>query len=305
MTHELPHDAKWPRAGNVFQTDLDRADVALLGVPAHRTSISPTNAHATPAAVRNALLRYSTYAADVDVDLQQLTALDAGDIEEPDGADGEQRTIDAVQRLLGHTPLTLIIGGDNSVTFAGARGVAAAHGQDLSDIGLITFDAHHDLRDGISNGSPVQRLIEAGLRGSNVVQIGIADFANSREYAMRARDHGITIISRAQLREIGPAAAIAQAAKQMGKRTIYVDVDMDVCDRAVVPACPAAMPGGISADELRQLVRAVAMLPGVRAMDFTEVDATADARDQRTVRLTALAILEAMTGFAMRKEVRR
>ena len=102
-----------------------------------------------------------------------------------------------------------------------------------------------------------------------------------------------------------PAAAIAHAAKQLGKRAIYVDVDMDVCDRSVVPGCPAAAPGGISADELRQLVRAVATLPGVRAIDFTEVDATADSDDQRTIRLTALAVLEAMTGFALRKEVRR
>ena len=305
MTGELPNDPKWPRAGRLFKTGLDRADVALLGVPAHTTSISTTNAHYTPAAVRNALLRYSTYAADADVELQQLTAVDAGDVEQPDGPDGEARTSAAVQGLVERTPLTLLLGGDNSITYAGTCGLVAAHGNDWEGVGLITFDAHHDLRDGVSNGSPVQRLIEAGLRGPNVVQIGIADFANSREYTMRARDHGITVISRARLREIGPAAAIAQAAKQLGKRTIYVDVDMDVCDRSVVPGCPAAAPGGISADELRQLVRAVATLPGVRAIDFTEVDATADSEDQRTIRLTALAVLEAMTGFALRKEVRR
>lgn len=301
----LPNDPKWPRAGQLLRTGLDRADVAVLGIPAHTTSLSPTNAHYTPAAVRNALLRYSTYAADVDVDLQNLTILDAGDVEKPDSESGEQRTSDTVRTLLDASPLALLIGGDNSITFAGMRALAEAHDRDWSRVALITIDAHHDLRDGISNGSPVQRLVEAGLRGAQIVQIGISDFANSREYAMRARDYGITVIRRDQLRSLDPGAAIAQAAKQLGDRDIYVDVDMDVCDRSVVPGCPAAVPGGLSADELRQLVRAVARLPRVRAIDFTEVDATADSEDQRTVRLTALCMLEAMTGFALRKSVRR
>lgn len=305
MTGGLHVDPKWPRAGHLLKSGLDRADVAVLGIPAHATSISPTNAHYTPGAVRNALLRYSTYAADVDVDLQNLTILDAGDIEQPDSESGERRTTDAVLALLKSTPLSLLVGGDNSITFAGMRALAEVYDRDWSRVGLITIDAHHDLRDGISNGSPVQRLIEAGLRGADVVQIGISDFANSREYALRARDYGITVISRADLRSLTPAAAIAQAAKQLGDKDLYIDVDMDVCDRAIVPGCPASVPGGLAADEIRQLIREVARLPQVRAIDFTEVDATADSEDQRTVRLTALCLLEAMTGFAMRKAVRR
>lgn len=305
MTGDLPSDPKWPRAGHLLRTDLERSDIAVLGVPAHATSISPTNAHSTPAAVRTALLRYSTFSASADVDLGQLLVCDAGDIEAPDSDEGERRTSDAVHELHATAALSLLVGGDNSVTFAGMRGLVEASGRDWSKVGLITFDAHHDLRDGVSNGSPVQRLIDAGLRGSNIVQIGIADFANSREYSMRARDHGITVIPRDALRERSPREIVADAEKQLRDLELYVDVDMDVCDRSVVPGCPAAVPGGLSADELRQLVRAAAGLPNVRVMDFTEVDAQADTADQRTVRLVALCMLEAMTGFATRKVIRR
>ena len=305
MTGDLPSDPKWPRAGHLLRTDLERSDIAVLGVPAHATSISPTNAHSTPAAVRTALLRYSTFSASADVDLGQLLVRDAGDIEAPDSDAGERRTSDSVHELLATAALSLLVGGDNSVTFAGMRGLVEASGRDWSKVGLITFDAHHDLRDGVSNGSPVQRLIDAGLRGSNIVQIGIADFANSREYSMRARDHGITVIPRDALRERSPREIVAEAAKQLRDLELYVDVDMDVCDRSVVPGCPAAVPGGLSADELRQLVRVAAGLPNVRVMDFTEVDAQADTADQRTVRLVALCMLEAMTGFATRKVIRR
>ena len=59
----LSHDPLWPRAGGwPALADLEpgaSVDLTLLGVPAWRTSLSPTNAHATPAAIREALRRYS------------------------------------------------------------------------------------------------------------------------------------------------------------------------------------------------------------------------------------------------------
>jgi formiminoglutamase len=67
-----------------------------------------------------------------------------------------------------------------------------------------------------------------------------------------------------------------------------------------VPACPAAAPGGISADDLRQLTHFASLHPTIKSLDFTEIDATIDSPDQRTVRLAALCILEAAAGVAIR-----
>ena len=148
----------------------------------------------------------------------------------------------------------------------------------LGGCGLVTVDAHHDLRDGVNNGSPVRRLVESGLAGENVVQIGIADFANSAAYASRARELGITVISRGAMRDgsltgiLGAALDVAGA----GGGDIYVDLDVDVCDRSVVPGCPSAAPGGISADELRQIAFICARDPGTAR-------GTAGARSRRRV----------------------
>ena len=67
---------------------------------------------------------------------------------------------------------------------------------------------------------------------------------------------------------------------------------MDVCDRSVTPAAPAAMPGGISADELRRLVSNLAKDKRSNHFDITELDATIDTPDQRSIRLAALLVLE-------------
>jgi formiminoglutamase len=297
----MTDDPMWPRASAWLASGPSEGpvDVTVLGVPASRTSISATHAHLTPTAIREALARYSTYAWTHDVDVADLVARDAGDVLDPDGPEGERRVMDRVAEVATSTRLLIALGGDNSITHSVALG---AWGDDVARAGLVTLDAHHDLRDGASNGSPVRRLVEAGLAGRHVVQIGIADFSNSRAYAARARDLGITVVMRDMLRRrpLADVMAEALAVAGHGGGPIHVDLDVDVCDRAVVPGCPAAAPGGLSADELRQVAFLAGRSPRVRSLDITEIDATADSADQRTVRLGALLVLEAACGVALR-----
>ena len=346
----LSVDPLWPRAGD-WPAPTEEADAVLLGVPAWRTSLSPTGAGETPAAIRDALRRYSpTLIGPPAVDLTEaLSIADAGDVDDPDGRDGEARVRAAVAALAS-ARVVIALGGDNSATYAVAQGRGSR--------GLITLDAHFDLRDGESNGSPVRRLIADGLDPSRIVQIGIADFANSAAYARRAADAGITVITLDEVRRRGidevvsyalrvagaaeapaaaepasaaahetvvdPAAAAAdpptrvaeaETAAELGADTraadaaappapaggIHLDIDVDVCDRAVAPGCPASVPGGLAAWELRALVRGLARDPGVSSADIVEVDATADTDDARTVRLAALCVLELLAGMAERR----
>ena len=301
---KLPNDPLWPRASAWLEQAGEgdpTGDIALLGVPAFRSSITPTGAHATPAAVREALLRYSTYSTSRDIDVTSVSAIDLGDVSEPDDADGHARVSAAARYAESRFPLLIAIGGDNSITLPVMTGLARG---DLHGWGLVTVDAHHDLRDGESNGSPVRQLIAAGLPGEHVVQIGIADFANSPAYAKRANDLGITVMTRASLRGRNMAEAAEEALRIAGHggRPVYVDLDVDVCDRAEVPGCPAAAPGGISADELRQLAQLFASNTRVKGIDITEIDASIDAEDGRTVRLAALLVLEIATGYALRAD---
>ncbi len=298
----MSEDALWPRAASWLKpANASVADIAVFGVPAHLTSISPTGANKTPAAIRQALLRYSTFSWAHEVDIANLDAIDLGDVAEPDSAEGEARTAKLAGQAASAATLAVALGGDNSITYAVTRGVfdGQAGRSSLEKAGLITLDAHHDLRDGISNGSPVRRLIDAGLNPNRIVQIGIADFSNSPAYAARAKEFGITVIPRDQLRTRS-IADIWQQALDVAGPEIHVDFDVDVCDRSAVPGCPAAAPGGISADELRQFAYLAGASSQVRSLDITEIDATADAVDGRTVRLGALVLLEAAAGLFAR-----
>jgi formiminoglutamase len=299
-----PNDSNWPSAATLLceRPVAGRRNVGLLGVSTYATSVTPRSSTSTPAAVRGALERYSTWMFSEALDLAEHVALvDFGDVADPDGEGGGDRVAEAFARWAPEIALRVILGGDNAATWHALR---ALSGGDYSNYGLVTLDAHLDMRDGVSNGSPVRQLLEDGLDGNHVVQVGLADFSNSAVYARRAHEAGVTVISRdvLHLESVEEAARRAVAQAGAGGRKVYVDIDMDAADRVAVPGCPAAAPGGLSADEMRRFVRAIAVQHAVCAIDITEIDVERDTDDQRTVRLAALLVLEALAGVQRRMQ---
>jgi formiminoglutamase len=298
------NDPHWPAAATVLASrPVDgKRNVGLLGVSTYATSVSPRSSVSTPEAVRAALARYSTWSFADALDIAEHVAIvDYGDVEDPDGVGGSERVAHALAQWAPEVALRLILGGDNAATW---HVLHALSGGDYANFGLVTLDAHLDMRDGESNGSPVRQLLEDGLDGHHVVQVGLADFSNSAFYAKRAHDAGVTVISRDVLHHetVEEAARRAVALAGSGGRQVYVDIDMDAADRSVVPGCPGAAPGGLSADEMRRFVREVAVQHAVCAIDFTEIDVERDSADERTVRLAALLLLEALAGVRRRVE---
>jgi formiminoglutamase len=74
---------------------------------------------------------------------------------------------------------------------------------------------------------------------------------------------------------------------------IYVDLDVDVLDRAFAPACPGARPGGLTPADVQAAARIAGAHPKVRAMDIVEVDPSKDVAD-----VTVLAAASFLLSFA-------
>jgi formiminoglutamase len=272
----------------------------VIGAPLHLGSLSGGRFDLAPDAIRQALVRYSTFADGIDV--RAVAVKDAGDL-----AIAESRPEAALQEIAGAVGGTLdtydvavILGGDNSVTRPACRGL----GPDASRIGLLTLDAHHDRRDlddGLSNGNPIRALLNDGLPGDHMIQIGIQPFANSRAYADVAREAGITVITVHEVRTRGIEAIVREALDVLALKTdrIYVDLDLDVLDRAYAPACPGSRPGGLAPWEVLAGSRLAGSHPKVRAIDLVEVDPTKDVADA-TVLTAAGCLLSFAAGVAGR-----
>jgi arginase family enzyme len=276
------------------------ATLQLLGAPVRLGSISGGRFDLTPAAVRKASERFSTY--DGELDVRAVRVRDAGDLDiaAATPADAHDEIAGAVGGSLPHSDAVLLLGGDNSITRPGFRGL----GTDLERAGLLTLDAHHDLRDtdrGPTNGNPVRGLLEDGLPGRNVVQIGIQPFANSEHYARVAAEAGITVIAAADVREVGIRRSVEEALLRLADLdAVYVDLDLDVMDRTFAPACPGSRPGGLTPADLQTAARMCGEDPRVRAIDLVEVDPERDVAEA-TVMTVASLVLAFAAGLSRRK----
>jgi formiminoglutamase len=298
-------DPLWPRASDWLASGGARGGrrLAVVGVPLSRTSISPSGAHTTPSAVRAALSRFSTFHAGLDVDLERLAVRDHGDLDVADATTTD--ALDRVGRALlraglapGAAELVVLLGGDNAVTRPALRSLLP-----VGTSGLLTLDAHHDVRGfhaGATNGTPVRGLLEDGLPGHHVVQVGIGHLTNSRAYRDWCEDRGIHLVGADQAR-----GRVGQVVREQLDRLaqtctdLYVDLDVDVVDRSFAPGCPGARPGGLQPWELLEAAVEAGRHPAVRAVDVVEVDAAADPTGV-TVDLAALCLLSVAAGLAAR-----
>ena len=295
-------DPNWPRA-SAWLAGTHSADpacrLAVLGAPLRLGSITPGRTDLAPAAVRSILDRMSTYDLESDRDLNRVAASDRGDVALADiaPADALVPLATAVRGSLAEADALALLGGDNSITRPGCHGMCS----ELSRAGLLTLDAHLDLRDlnpELTNGNPVRALLADGLPGANVVQIGIQPFANSRAYLEVAREAGIKVVSVSEAHARGIGMVVEEALDLLDETVdaIYVDLDLDVLDRVFAPATPGSRPGGLTPAEVRTAARLCGAHPKVRVLDLVEIDPTKDVAEA-TVFAAGLCLLSFASGL--------
>lgn len=270
---------KWPTAAE-WLANGGEGGIVVAGMPITEHAVTPSAYGRAPGAVRSRLARLSSFHGERDIDLREVPVVDRGD--------------SGLSPDLG-APLVIILGGHNAVTFHALSG-----SDNLASWGLLTLDAHHDVRSyepgAVGNGSPVRALIDAGLRGSNVVQVGIHGFSNAAADRQWCLDQGITVLGPDRVGEV--AAQLDLLAARCDR--IYVDLDIDVLDRAFAPGCPGSRPGGILPRDLFDAAFAAGAHPSVAAVDIVELDPTADV-EHITTDAAALALLNTAAGFATRQ----
>ncbi|MCL6683944.1 arginase family protein [Sphingomonas alba] len=290
----------WPNLSDLIVDKASDAPIGLVGAPLNMGSVTPGRCDLAPGLLRATLRRIGRYDVETLRELQTLVA-DHGDVPVA-GLGIEEATpaiLAACKASVERHRLTLLIGGNNAVTRPGVH----ALGLPLNKVGLITLDAHFDMRDlsrGLGNGNPVRALIEDGLPGRNIAQIGLAPFANSADMHRDAVEGGHLVVTIGEVRDAGIDQAIDHALDHVAHcDAIVVDCDIDVIDRSQFPGAPGARPGGMRAEDFFAAVRMLATEPKVRVMDLTEWDPPLDPTD-----LSALTagrwLAEVLAGFEAR-----
>ena len=303
----------------VPRCDLDEpgtyadADVVILGAPFDGGTSHRPGARFGPMAIR--MTDYLPHDASrpslaLRTDgLVDLTVVDAGDVEMYSG-DIEKALPaleSAVEKVTRAGAIPIVLGGDHSIAFPDAKGVAnvLGHGR----VSMLHFDAHADTGDiefGSlwGHGQPMRRLIESGaLRGDRFLQIGLRGYWPPPETldwmaAQGMRSYEMTEIGRRGLQDCLTEAFVIAMDECDG---VFLSVDIDVCDPGHAPGTGTPEPGGLTARELLDSVRRICLELPVVGVDIVEVSPPFDHADI-TAALANRIVLEALSAIARRRQ---
>jgi agmatinase len=292
--------------------DLGGAGVVILGAPFDWGTTHRPGARFGPKAVREAdYLDPDGERPHLDTGIDPLKVLgvvDIGDVPVipgymDDSIDAIRSAVAAVARA-GAVPV--VIGGDHTITFPDAGGVADVHG--FGEIALIHFDAHADTGDShygklLGHGTPMRRLIESGaVPGHRFVQIGLRGYWPDPPVVAWMREQGMRSFFMGEIVERGLEAVVADAVAHAadGAKGVLVSVDIDVVDPAAAPGTGTPEPGGLTSRQLLDTVRRLGRDLDVLGADVVEVSPAYDTSDI-TALLANRVILELLNGMAQRK----
>ena len=242
--------------------------------------------------------------------LAELRIADAGDIEMPSG-DTElslRRLEEAVQQASEAGAIPVILGGDHTIAFPDATGVARHVG--WGRLSVIHFDAHADTGDTqfgslYGHGTPMRRLIESGaVRGDRFLQIGLRGYWPEPETlawmaAQNMRSYEMTEVVTRGLDECLTEAFGIATDECDG---VFLSVDVDVVDPGMAPGTGTPEPGGLTGRQLLDAVRRIAMELPLAGVDVVEVAPPYD-HAEITAFLASRVVLEALSGIAWRRRL--
>lgn len=202
--------------------------------------------------------------------------------------------------------IPFIVGGDHSLEYPNAAGLADVHGK--GSFGVVHFDSHYDAGKAgahyITHGQPVYRLVNEGhVKGENFIQVGLRGPWPEKEGFEWMREQRMRYHPMAEVEKNGWQATMERALKEAreGNKKLYISFDVDVLDPAFVVGTGTPVPGGLTMREAIPIVRRLCAETQVIGFEIVEVAPQLDV-SYRTA-LNANFIMHAcLTGVAMRKK---
>jgi agmatinase len=240
--------------------------------------------------------------------LVDLGVVDVGDVEMPSG-DTElscARLEAAVESIARSGAVPVVLGGDHTIAFPDATGCARHVG--WGRVSMIHFDAHADTGNEqfgalLGHGTPMRRLIESGaVRGDRFLQIGLRGYWPEPETLDWMAGQGMRSYEMTEVVSRGLDACLTEASAIAldDCDAVFLSVDVDVVDPGSAPATGTPEPGGLSARELLDAVRRIAMELPLCGVDVVELSPPFD-HAEVTAYLSNRIVLEALSGMAWRQ----
>ena len=286
----------------------------IVGAPFDWGTSYRPGARFGPAAIRNADYgAMDGYRPHLPTGIDPFATLGVVDVGDVYVRPGElelsiDRIADVVEGICAAGKVPIILGGDHTITWPDALGVARVHG--FGEIALIHFDAHADtgfIQNGSlhGHGTPMRRLVESGaIPGHRFVQIGLRGYWPEPEVIQWMKEQKMRTYLMGEIVKRGLDDVVDEAidyAVEGGAKGVFISIDIDVVDPGLAPGTGTPEPGGLNSREILDTVRRISKELTVLGADMVEVSPQYDGPGEQTAYLANRLVLEILNGMAERK----
>ncbi len=246
-------------------TDFARARVVILPIPLDRTTSYVPGTRNGPHEILVASSHMELWDEETQTDVHSIGIYTLPEMEFPfasmDEVVGEIRRVAA--ELVKRDKFPFILGGEHSITPAVVAALAAKH----PGLSVLQLDAHADLRESFM-GTPHNHAcaMRRTLEHARTTQVGIRSL--SVEEAAAAPTLPTAIFYDFNMRR--DADWIERVVDSLSE-TVYITIDVDGFDPAIMPATGTPEPGGLSWYEALALLRRVIERRTVVGCDIVEL----------------------------------
>jgi agmatinase len=253
------------------QSEFDTARVLVLPLPFEATVSYGGGTAAGPDAIITASQQVELYDREFDREpamaygVHTLPALDLPD----DPAAAVDQIAAAVADAVRSGKLVVGLGGEHTVSVGFGRGLLAAS---EGPITIVQIDAHSDLRDEYedspySHACIARRLLEEE-RVEGVLQLGIRSVSSEEVAFVRANPERVRIW---YAEEVHAGDWQGELIARLTGKQVYLTIDVDGLDPAIVPATGTPEPDGLTWPETLAILRTVAESAQIIALDCVEL----------------------------------
>ena len=246
-------------------SDFDRARVVILPVPLDRTTSYVSGTRNGPHEILVASSHMELWDEETGTDVHDIGICTLPEMEFPfagmDEVVCEIRRV--VAEIVARDKFPLILGGEHSITPPVVAAVAAKH----PGLSVLQIDAHADLRESFM-GTPHNHAcaMRRSLEFAPLTQVGIRSL--STEEAAAVPSLRTRIFYDYNMRD--DAAWMDRVVDSLSD-TVYITIDVDGMDPAIMPSTGTPEPGGLSWHEITRLLRKVIGTRKVVGCDIVEL----------------------------------
>ncbi len=253
------------------KSSYEDADVVIFSVPMDNTASFRPGTRFAGHAIRVDSFGVEWYSPYRERDLNEFKTADIGDLDLPFGEVDQQLDIvyQTTKKILEDGKTPMMVGGEHLASYATIKAVYEKY----PNLHIIHLDAHTDLRESFFgrklSHATFMRHVHTFVGDNKIFQFGIRS-GEKPEFDWAKPENGHVFQRKFDFE------GLDQVVEQLKDVPVYITIDIDVLDPAVVPGTGTPEPGGMQYKDLLWAFDQFEKLNHLVSCDFVELSPMLD-----------------------------